>query len=738
MVPVMIKFKLSKSAIRSALVSGIAAITLASTLAGAAERPRIGLVLGGGGARGAAHIGILEVLRENRIPIDCVAGTSMGGLVTGAFAAGLSPDEMLEAMGATDWRAIFNDNPPIDELNPRIKYQSRRFIPGTEIGMTKEGAQALPAVVQGQKVKLFINRLVRSQYGEPLIEKMPIPVSIVATDLVTGDKVVFREGSLTHAMRSTMSVPGLMAPVRDGDKLLVDGGLVDNVPIDEVRRSCNPDVVIAVNVGSPLMKGNEIGGIFSVAGQMVNILTEQNVTRSLATLNPADIYIKPDLEGITAAEFGRYAETAKRGRAAAEAMLPRLKSLSVSEKQYQDWLATVTPVRGNLPVVNEVQIAGLKRVNPAYPDRYLKRYDDNPVDLDRIDKDMGLIYGDGLYDNVDFALLSTRDRNILRVTPMEKEFGPDYLRFGFNLNAVSNSPSTFNLRAAYQQTLVNSLGGEWLAGVQIGNENGVFAEFYQPLDAERRFFLEPKFSYIRGPFDIYQDNKRVAEYRVEQTKLELMAGINVGLWGPVSAGWVENYRSADLEIGTPMTSNAAVHYHGFLAKMDFDQFDRLYDPTRGWAAHGSYFYSAGDSYDKAELDLRAAESFGDYILHGRIRGAGSFTGTLPFYDAVALGGFLNLSGFARNQIIGESLAYGSVRLEKIVGRLPAGLRGDMRVGLALEGGRVNGRYTETELNGWQSSITAYAGGETPIGMVYVGYGYSPNGINNFYLFLGTP
>jgi NTE family protein len=734
----MIKVLSSGSLVRHVLLSGIAAITLASTLAAAAERPRVGLVLGGGGARGAAHIGILEVLRENRIPVDCVAGTSMGGLVTGAFAAGLSPDEMLEAMGQADWRSMFDDNPPTNEINPRIRNQSRRFIPGTELGVTKDGTQPLPAVVQGQKVKLFINRLVRSQYGEPLIEKMPIPVSIVATDLVTGDKVVFREGSLTHAMRATMSVPGLMAPVKDGERLLVDGGLVDNVPIDEVRRTCNPDVVIAVNVGSPLMKAADIGGIFSIAGQMVNILTEQNVTRSLATLKSGDIYIKPDLEGITAAEFSRYAETAKRGRAAAEAMLPQLQALSVSEQQFQEWLAAMTPVRGNLPVVDEVRIAGLKRVNPAYPDRYLKHYDGTPVDVDRIDKDMGLIYGDGLYDNVDFALLSTRDRNILRVTPVEKEFGPDYLRFGFNLNAASNAPSTFNLRAAYQKTLINDLGGEWLAGVQVGNEMGVFAEVYQPLDAERRFFVEPKLSYFRVPLDIYQNNKRIAEYEVDQTTLDLMAGINVGLWGPVSVGWGERYRNAELQTGSPSLPSGGQHFGGFLAKLDFDQFDRLYDPTRGWGARGSYFYAAGDDYDKAELDLRAAESFGDYIFHGRVRGAGSFTGTLPFYDAVALGGFLNLSGFARNQIIGESLAYGSVRVEKIVGRLPAGLRGDMRVGLALEGGKVNGRYTETELNGWQSSITAYVGGETPLGMAYVGYGYSPNGINNFYLFIGTP
>ena len=734
----MIKFHPSKSLVKRALACGIIGLALNGTLTVAAERPRVGLVLGGGGARGAAHIGVLEVLRENRIPVDCVAGTSMGGLVTGAFAAGLSPDEMLTAMGEADWRAMFNDNPPVEDLNPRVKYRSRRFIPGTELGVTKDGAQPLPAVVQGQKVKLFINRLVRSQYGEPLIEKMPIPVSIIATDLVTGDKVVFREGSLTQAMRSTMSVPGLMAPVKDGDRLLVDGGLVDNVPIDEVRDRCKPDVVIAVNVGSPLMKANEIGGIFSVAGQMINILTEQNVTRSIATLKSGDIYIKPDLDGITAAQFERYAETAKRGRSAAEALLPRLQALSVGEKQYQDWLAAVTPVRGSLPVVHEVQIAGLKRVNPAYPDRYLKNYDGAAVDVDRVDKDMGLIFGDGEYDNVDFAMLSTRDRNILRVTPLEKEFGPDYLRFGFNLNAVSSGPSAFNLRVAYQKTLLNSLGGEWLAGVQVGNEPAVFTEFYQPLDAERRFFVEPKLSLQRAPLYVYQDNKRLAEYSVDQATVDLMAGINVGLWGPVSVGWAERYRSAELQTGSPGLPTGSKRFGGFLARLDFDQFDRLYDPTRGWSAQGSYFYSAGDGYDKAELDLRAAESFGDYVLHGRVRGAGSFTGSLPFYDAVALGGFLNLSGFARAQIIGESLAYGSVRGEKIVGTLPLGLRGDMRVGVALEAGKVNGRYTETNLDGWQNSVTAYVGGETPLGMVYIGYGYSSNGPGNFYLFIGNP
>lgn len=248
----MTQFLYPVSLINRAILTGVVvAIVLSNTLVGAGERTRVGLVLGGGGARGAAHIGVLEVLHEQRIPIDCLSGTSMGALVSGAFAAGLSPDEMISAMERANWQDMFNDNPPIYDTNPRKKYLSRRFITGSEMGFTENGPEALPGVVDGQKIKLFINKLVHSEYGDPQIEQMHLPLSIVSTDLVTGGKVVLREGSLTKAMRASMSIPAAMTPVKEGEKLLVDGALVANIPIDEVRNQCNPDIVIAVNVSSP-------------------------------------------------------------------------------------------------------------------------------------------------------------------------------------------------------------------------------------------------------------------------------------------------------------------------------------------------------------------------------------------------------------------------------------------------------------------------------------------------------
>lgn len=704
----------------------------------AETRPKIGLVLGGGGARGAAHIGVLEVLREQRIQIDCVAGTSMGGLVSGAFAAGLTPDEMMRAMKEADWRDMFMDSPPAYEINARNRQLSRRFLPGSEIGVTEKGAIALAGVVGGQKIKLFFNKLVHSEYGEPQIENLKIPLSIVATDLVSGGKVVFQKGSLSKAMRASMSVPGLMAPVEIQGTRLVDGGLVDNVPIIEARRQCNPDIVIAVNVGSPLLKADEIGSLLSVAGQMVNILTEQNVTASLATLKVTDIYIKPYLEGISAGDFERYAETAQRGRVAAEAVIDRLSKLTQSDKQYADWWASVVPDRSSRPVIDSVEVADVKRVNQEVIAARFKGYEGKPLDSKRIDSDMMLTYGESEFDFVDYSLLPARDRNILRITPVEKAFGPDYIRAGINLDSILGREATYDLRLAYHKTWLNSLGGEWLSGIQIGNTPKIFTEIYQPLDPSRRLFVESGLAYQHEPINLWQNNKNVANYKVDEVRLDLMTGIQVGILGPVRLGWTERKREANLETGAPVMETGTKQFGGWMARIDFDQFNRLYLPTHGWSVKGSYFDSPSENYSKADLDLRVSETAGNIILHGRLYAAGSPKGDLRWFDPFGMGGFLNMSGFARSQIVGDSVSYGSIRAEKRVGQLPLGLRGDMRLGLALESGKVGGRFTETNLEGWQNSVAIYAGGETPLGPVYAGFGYAPHGMSNIYIFMGTP
>lgn len=725
------------------LAMALGGLLIAGSLAQAAEtsRPRIGLVLGGGGARGAAHIGVLEVLEKLRIPVDCVAGTSMGALVSGAYASGLSPAAMRSELAKADWNDMFQDNPPYSEINYRNKAISTRFMPGSETGVTDKGVAYQGGVVSGQKIKLFFNRLVNSDLGERNIESLPLPLSIIATDIGNGDKVVFRDGSLTRAMRASMSVPGLMAPIDHQGRKLVDGGLVDNVPIDEVRSRCQADIVIAVNVGSPLMKAEDVGSLLTVSVQMVNILTEQNVTRSLGSLKSTDIYIKPELTGITAGDFSKSSETADRGKAAAEAVADRLKVLSVSEETYAAWSQKIAYARQAAPRIDEIQVAKLKTVNPAALERHLRVKPGDSIDDGRFNQDMLRAYGDGWYESVDYSVLTERDRNILRVLPVEKPWGPDYLRFGVSLYSDFKQDSSFTLRAAYDKTWLNSLGGELLIGAEIGRKNALAVDWYQPLEDRQRYFLESSASYLTETVGLYQDNHKLADYEKTKSSVSLGAGANVGLLGQLRVGWKQHWFDANLKTGTPIAAYPAsttTSYGGAYAGLDFDQMDRLYFPTSGWSSRLAYFNSPSEGYSKVFASLGGAHAFGDYVLNARASYQGSPKGSLPAYDAATLGGFNELSGFAQNQLTGDDIRYAGLRIEKIIGRLPMGLRGDMRAGVALETGKVGKPYTETQLTGWMNSASIYLGGETPLGPVYLGYGRSDSGASSVYLFLGTP
>jgi NTE family protein len=714
--------------------------TLSPAFAAGEPRPRVALVLGGGGARGAAHIGVLEVLEKLRVPVDCVAGTSMGALIAGVYVAGLDPAGMRTALDEADWVDLFRDDPGFYDMNIRRKRLAQTFPPGTEIGVTERGLQYAPGVVSGQKIKAFFNQLVGSDRGERLIEDLPVPLALIATDIGTGERVVMREGSLSQAMRASMSVPGLMAPItRDGRKL-VDGGLVDNVPIREARELCRADIVIAVSVGSPLLKSEDIGSLLTVSAQMINLLTEQNVTQSLASLKPGDILIRPDLQGITAGDFDRSSETADRGRAAAEdeAVSRRLQELSVSPAAFAAWQGRLDagprpPVR-----VDQIEVAELQRVNPIDVERQVSQATGEPLDTPRLDADLLRVYGGGHYESVDYTVMQLRDRNIVRVTPIEKAWGPNYLRFGLGLTTDKNV-SSYTLRAAYQKTLINSLGGEFLAAVQIGNELKLGAEIYQPLEPTQRYFVGTRLYYQRQEQALFQDDQRLAELQVSDVTGDLNLGYRIGTLGQATLGWRQQRRRGEIAIGIPFFDNFEVNTNGAVAEIDLDQLDQIFQPRNGWAFSARYFEASSGDYGKLETSVRGAKEFDRWVVQGRASFAGSPHGELPVYNAATLGGPMNMSAFAVNQLIGDDAAYAGLRLERVLAKLPLGLRGDMRLGIAAEGARIRNLYTETRRTGLQDSYAIYIGGETPFGVAFVGAAHSPSsGYSNVYMVLGTP
>src|SRR4051812_28492185 len=380
----------------------MALLVLLASGANAAERPRIGLVLGGGGARGGAHLGVLEVLEELRVPVDCIAGTSMGALVGGAYAAGIAPGEVEAVVRETDWIRIFDDTAGRDGVDIRRKELDDRFYSGLELGVGRAGLEFREGALAGEKLKLFFNQLVRSDLGDREIQRLRIPLAIMATDIGTGERIAIRSGNLTSAMRGSMSVPGLLAPVLREGRKLVDGGLTDNLPVAEARSLCDPDVLIVVNVASPLLKPDQVRGIGTVIGQVVNLLTEQNVAASLRLVRPGDVYIQPDLGDIGSTQFTRQLEAAQQGRAAALAMAHELEHLALPPAQYAQWQQELRLVeRQAPPVIDRIEVARTRFVNPQSVREGIRQEEGEPLDTAKLNADLVREFSQGDLNSLD-------------------------------------------------------------------------------------------------------------------------------------------------------------------------------------------------------------------------------------------------------------------------------------------------------------------------------------------------
>ena len=733
-------------ALATCLAAAVSTVPEATAQAPAqASRPKVGLVLGGGGARGGAHLGVLEVLEELRVPFDCVAGTSMGALAAGAYVAGVSPAEMKDTISKTDWAGMFDDSAGRDSVSLRRKQIDDRFYSGLEFGVTKDGLRYREGAVAGEKIKLFFNALVRADLGERSIEELPLPLTLIATDIGTGERVAMREGNLTSAMRASMSVPGAIAPVvRDGRKL-VDGGLVDNVPVQEVRDRCGAQVVIAVNVGSPLMKPEEVTGVLSVVGQMVNLLTEQNVAKSLSLLGPRDIYMRPELGDITAASFERQIEASVIGRKAALAVADRLRGLSVSPEAYQAWKGKVRFEPGpKPPVVDEVRVAETRFVNPEELRAAMRQKEGEVLDSRALEKDLVLVYSRGDLMSLDYSVLQERDKTILKLTPIEKSWGPDYLRFGVNFASDFRSESPYNLRALYRKTWMNPFGGEWLTAVQMGSNQGLATEFYQPLDYRQRYFVRPFIGMDQRKVGLYFDDNRLAEYRTRESRLGVDLGVNLGVYGQAKVGWLERQLRATLDTGDPVLPDSKQNVGGVRAALALDTQDFAFFPTKGYQASLDFFESLRESnisgkYGRVSGSLRGAWSPGDLIFLGGVEGGKATSGTPPLADAFYLGGLGRLSAFAPAQIIGSD-AYGLVTVQaqyRLTKPMPI-LGLSLLAGVSYEAGYMKNPITEPGLTGGINSYGVYLASNTLFGPVYLGYATSRDRSGRFYLFIGTP
>src|SRR5215472_829686 len=499
--------------------------------------PRIGLALSGGGARGIAHVGVLKVLEEIRVPISCVTGTSMGAIVGATFAAGRTPEEMEKIVLGADWDEVFRDKPPRDEIAVRRKVDDYKTLFAPEFGV-KDGGLALPkGVLAGVSIESFFRKLSTPSFGINDFSKLPIPFLAVATDIETGEQVVLDHGSLAQVMRASMSVPGAMAPVEIDGRLLVDGFITNNLPIDQARKLC-ADVIIAVNIGTPPLKRSEITSALSVVAQLSNFLGKDNVDKQLKSLTDKDVLITPDLGDISPGKFDRSADAIRIGEEATRAVADKLRRYSLPPEQYAALRATQVSQAKALGTVDEIRIEGLEKTNPAVVRELVQSKPGEPLSEEKVGADLRRVFGTRDYESISYRIMGggeTGPRAMI-IEPKEKSWGPDYLRFGLGLASDFQGDNQFNALVQYRKTWLNHLGGEWLTEVQVGQDTHLHTEFYQPVNEAGKFFVAPNAFIGRTTRGVFAGDDKVAEYLFNKGQGAVDLGAVLGTWGQLRFG----------------------------------------------------------------------------------------------------------------------------------------------------------------------------------------------------------
>ncbi|MFU8764768.1 MAG: patatin-like phospholipase family protein, partial [Haliea sp.] len=488
--------------------------------------PKIGLALSGGGARGAAHVGVLKLLEEMRIPIHFIAGTSMGSIIGGLYAAGMTPEEIEEGLNSMDWEHIFSDAPPRKNRSLRRKRDDELYLVNASIGLSDDGELKFPTgAIQGQKFGLALRQLTMQVTAITDFDQLHIPFRAVAADIGSGQKVVLSEGDLATAMRASMAVPGIFAATEIDGRLLVDGGITDNLPIDVVR-DMGADIVIAVDIGSPGRPAAEISNLFMITEQLISIMTRTNVEQQIATLTERDVFILPELEGFSSSDFVNAAAIIPLGRQGAEAQRHKLSPLGLSESAYRDHIAAraAKPVRQDT-VIEFVQIQNDSGVGDQMIMSRLNQKVGDVLDLETLQEDIARIYGLELFQSVSFNLVEQDDRTGLLIDARARSWGPNYLQFGVQLTNDMRGNSSYNLGASYLRTSINPLGGEVRLVTQVGDAPILGVEWHQPLDSLSQYFVAARTNYSANNVASFGDGgKMLAEYRVKDALAELALG----------------------------------------------------------------------------------------------------------------------------------------------------------------------------------------------------------------------
>ncbi|AOI87881.1 patatin-like phospholipase family protein [Burkholderia pseudomultivorans] len=730
---------------------------------GPAGRPSIGLVLSGGGARGYAHLGVLKVLEENRIPVDCVAGTSMGAVVGGLYASGMAADEMQQRLSEVNLADIAFDVTERADLPQSSREDERLYINGLTLGFGKKGVKAPAGLVQGNRLQALLADWTAAVPTNQPFDQLPIPYRAVATDLQTGQMVVLDRGSLPLAIRASMAMPGLFAPAEINGRALVDGGLVSNLPVDTVRQM-GAKVVIAVDIGSPLRPLDALASPADVMQQMVGILIRQNVTAQRKQLDAQDVLLTPDLGSLAFTDFQNAKQAIAAGAAAATAALPRLRRFALSPADYAAYRsAHAQPLPPPIRITRiEIKTSGGVPKRVVSDALHVKRgdiYDPKEVSQDLL----GLTTG-GNFESVTQQIVSHGDDNVLEINAREKYWGPNFLLFGLGMSSSSTDEGGFRLHVGYRRPWLTESGLEFRADTTIGSDlQSARVELRQPLPGAYGLYISPYAEYQRRYVNLYDDSGEVKlnQYLMQTTRTGMDFGLPIARLGDfrMGIGYVTGHGSPNYNLpiddttGTlfwPSFSSQALTAR---ARLVIDQLDDPMFPRRGyftefrverslWSHNSQSAQEFGDGisntpYTEIYGKAMIAQQFGRHSVSATIEGGKSIGGTnLINAFNFTLGGFQHLAAYAADQLTGNELAYGNVTYMNQLMTFNASPIKALSVGASAEVGNVWSSGVKVGGGVLKQSYTFFTSLSTAFGPLYMGVALAPGGRRNVYLQLG--
>ncbi|MCW8846274.1 MAG: patatin-like phospholipase family protein [Gammaproteobacteria bacterium] len=711
------------------------------------SRPKICLALGGGGARGIAHVGVLRALEAMRVPVDCVAGTSMGAVVGSLVAMGLSVEEIEEVTLTTDWEAMSTDRPPRQQMSFRRRQDDVSQLVDFEIGVGMQGLKLPRGVIQGQNLLVFLRNLGHDYALVKNFDRLPVPFRAVATDIETGETVIIGRGDLPQAVRASMSVPAVFSPAEVGGRMLVDGGLFANVPVDAAR-AMGADVIIAVDVGYPVVDRSRLNSALEIADQTVTLMMRAGTQAQLAKLGDRDVIIVPALGETSSAAFDDTIEIMEIGEAGAVEMAEMLARYSVSADEYA---ALVQKRTGRVPDVESPVVREISaEVNAKMSKEAIYAWMDldvgAPLDIATLERDMQRIYGLGVFEIVDYSLYPVEDGAGLRISATQKSWGPNFLKFGLALQEVFDGESNVALGARFTMTQLNSLAAEWRNDLQIGTDAKVVSEFYQPLNFGSPYFIAAGALGSSTLLTIYEDLGDVAigQVRFQDIGINLDLGKATHTLGEVRLGLQWGRSQRHLSVGDPNDVRLAdvdTDIGELVLNIRHDSLDQVPFPRDGTLASFGVAASleqlgATSEFQSYALNYLSAWSSGPYTVSLGLEMqtyqnlvAGSVV------EPFALGGFLRLSGLNRNELTGNQLLLGKVILMR---RLDAMSFGSVPLyfGSSLEVGNVWQNRDQVDFTEGLWSGSAFLAADTFLGPFYLGGGLTQGGNASFYLAIG--